>query len=216
MSIIKKYDTRLRKKIALRAVWLPGTYIKVGDILRLKNDAFVSVGNLKDYDISFSEKIIAEDHSIKIQSQGVSCTLSQNKANINVSKLATEIEADLKISFNAENSYFIRIPKLQGMGLDQALMVSHKIAEIPNWDFRKNYIVHKIWIADDFVFLGSTKKGINLTFTGKGEAIKNLLDNGISSNTSVKGQNELGFEILGKSGPIVMQVFRVKRDGDFY
>ena len=35
MNLIKKYDKTLRRRVALRAVWLPGTEVKVGDIMLL-------------------------------------------------------------------------------------------------------------------------------------------------------------------------------------
>ena len=44
MSLARKYDQTLRRKYFFRAVWLPGTDIKVGDILILKDSALVCVG----------------------------------------------------------------------------------------------------------------------------------------------------------------------------
>ena len=55
MSLAKKFDNRFRKNIALRAVWIPGTYIRLGDILRIKNGVFDSIGNISDYDVVFNE-----------------------------------------------------------------------------------------------------------------------------------------------------------------
>ncbi len=210
MSLVKKFDNRLRRKIALRAVWLPGTYISVGDILRNKNNAFVKVGNIKDYGVDYTESSIAKKQSINLQAQGVSYTVIQNQAKLDVKNLEVKMEAELDISFGKEDSYFIRTPNLSGSGLDKALMISKKVSQVLKWDFRKNYIVHNVWTADDFVFLGSTEKNTSVKFKGKGDAIKNLLDNGVSSNVSVQGQTKISFEVLGKSGPIVMQVFRVK------
>ena len=151
-----------------------------------------------------------------MQAQGVSHSVFQNQARVNIGNIEASINAELKISFNKEYSYFIRTPNLNGVGLDKAIITSNKVARLAEWNFKRNFIVHKIWAAEDFVFLGSDVSGHEVVFEGKGDAIKDLLDNGISSNVSLVGQSNISLEVKGESGPIVMQVFRVKRDGTPY
>jgi hypothetical protein len=215
MSLVRKYDRRLRK-LALRPVWLPGTLWEVGDILRLNKGAFVKVGNLADYKLSYTKSTIANQQSLKIQAQGVSHTIIQNAVKTDLKNIETQLDAELKISFNREDSYFLRTPDMNGEGLDQALLISKDIAGIREWNFKRNYVVHNIWTGRDLVFFGSIERDSEVNFKGKGEAIKNLLDNGISSEVTRVGQNMLSFEVFGEAGPIVMQVFRVKKDGNFY
>ena len=216
MSLAKKYDNTLRRRVALRAVWLPGTEVKVGDIMLLKNGALVSVGNLKGENIPYNVSSIGEAQSINLQSNGVSKTLIQNGAQVSLEKLDMSIDAELKIFFTKENSYFLRTPVLSGLGMAQAISVARNIAKIPSWDHLRNYVVHKVWRAEDFVFLGNIDNKADISFNAKGEFIKNILSKGISSGVSINGGHTMNLEVMGKSGPIVMQVFRVKRNGDIF
>lgn len=77
-------------------------------------------------------------------------------------------------------------------------------------------MVHNVWRAEDFVFLGNLDSNADISFNAKGEFIKKLLSQGISSGVSITGGHSMNLEVMGKSGPIVMQVFRVKRNGDIY
>jgi hypothetical protein len=220
MSLVKKYDRRLRK-LAFRPVWLPGTKLQPGDILRKQGDAFKKVGSLKDkeykdYDLDYTISSIGEEQSIKIQGQGVFHTVVQNSANVKLADLDTEVNAELKISFQKEDSYFLRTPAMNGTGLDNIIHLARKISGIQGWNFRQNFVVHNIWSGKDFVFLGSSERGSDVRFSGKGQAVKELLDNGITSHLTRVGTNKLSTEVLGKGGPIVMQLFRVKRNGEFY
>ncbi len=216
MSLIKKYDKTLRRRLALRAIWLPGTEVRVGDIMLLKDGALVSVGNLKGENIPYNVRSIGEAQSINLQSTGVSQVITQNGTKVSLSKLDTNAEAELTLTLKHENSYYLRTPVLSGTSLDQAMSIARIIAKLPSWDHLRNFVVHKIWRAEDFVFLGNLDNSSEINFTGKGEFIRNLINNGISSDLSISSGHSMNLEIMGKSGPIVMQVFRVKRNGDIF
>lgn len=216
MSLVKKYDNTLRRRVALRAVWLPGTEVRVGDILIMKNGALASAGNLADEKIDYKVRSIGSAQSIKLQSSGVSQRLTQNGNDISVSKLDAKGEAELKLRFKEENSYFLRTPALSGEGLEGAIGIARKIAELPSWDHLRNYVVHKVWRAMDFVFLGNLEGSTEISFKGKGEYIRNIISHGITYGLSVNGGHSMNLEVMGESGPVVMQVFRVKRNGDIF
>jgi len=216
MSLVRKYDKTLRRRVALRAVWLPGTEVRVGDIMLLKNGALVSMGSLEDEHIDIRVSSIGEAQSLNLQSTGVSRSLIQNGANVTLAGLDARAEAELKLRFKQENSYFLRTPVLSGEGLEGAMNMARKIAKIPSWDHLKNYVVHKVWRASDFVFLGNLEGSSEISFKGSGEQVRNIITNGISSGLSVNGGHSINLEVMGKSGPIVMQVFRVKRNGEIF
>ena len=125
-------------------------------------------------------------------------------------------EAELNISFNAENSYFLKTPKLSGKSMVSALSVAREVAKLSNWDYQKNYIVHQVYHAEDFVFLGSSSKGSTLSFKGDGDAIRKFLEGGSSGELSRTGSQNLNIEVTDSGGPVVMRLFRVKRNGEIY
>lgn len=216
MNLINKYDQSLHRRMALRAIWLPGTEVKVGDILHKKDGALISIGNIRNFGVDFNETFIAKSLSLNIVSRGVRETIIQNNSTVDLNSLIPDVEAELKISFDSENSYMLKTPQLSGTGMQSAISVAHDISQIPRWDYLQNYIVHKVWRAKDFTFLGSIDKDRDITFRGSGEVIYNIVQNGISSELEKTSKKSLSFEMLGKSGPIVMQVFRVKRKVEIY
>ena len=132
MNLARKYDRTLRRRYSFRAVWLPGTDIKIGDILIPKDGALVSVGNIGKDGIPFEEEVIADMDSLDIKSTGVAKTLLQNGTKVMLDELKTSGEVELKISFNKENSYFLKTSKLSGKGMVSALDMARKIAKLAN------------------------------------------------------------------------------------
>lgn len=217
MNLARKYDKTLRRKYSFRAVWLPGTDIKIGDILILKNGALVSVGNIGNEGISSGEEVVADMDSLDIKSTGVSKTLLQNGTKVTAGKIDASEEIELKISFNNENSYFLKTSKLSGKSMTSAISIARKIAGLANWDFQRNYVVHQVYHAEDFAFLGSTAKDSSATFKGSGEAIRKFIEAGISADLNRTGSRNLSIEVTDKAGgAVVMRLFRVKRNGGIY
>jgi hypothetical protein len=217
MNLARKYDRTLQRRYSFRAVWLPGTDIRVGDILILKDGALVSVGNIGNEGIPFGEEAVGEMDSLDIKSTGVSKTLLQNGAMVALSEIDASAEAELNISFNNENSYFLKTSKLSGRGMVSALSVARKIAKVANWDFQRNYVVHQVYHAEDFAFLGSAAKNSSVTFKGSGKAVRNFIEAGISANLSRTGSQNLSIEVTDKGGgAVVLRLFRIKRNGGIY
>jgi hypothetical protein len=217
MNIARKYDKTLQRRYSFRAVWLPGTDLKIGDILILKDGALVSVGNIGNEGIHFEEEVVAEMDSLDIKSTGVSKTLLQNGTKVALSEIETSEEIELNISFNNENSYFLKTSKLSGKGMASALGIARKIARLANWDFQRNYVVHQVYHAEDFAFLGSAAKDSSVTFKGSGEAVRNFIKAGITADLSRTGSQNLSIEVTDKAGgAVVMRLFRIKRNGGIY
>jgi hypothetical protein len=166
MNLARKQDRTLRRRYSFRAVWLPGTDIKIGDILILKDGALVSIGNIGNEGIPFEEEVVGNVDSLDIKSSGVSKTLLQNNTKVAINEIDTSEEVELNISFNKENSYFLKTSKLSGKGMVSALGTASRIARLANWDFRRNYVVHQVYHAKDFVFLGSAANDSSVIFKG--------------------------------------------------
>jgi hypothetical protein len=217
MNLTRKYDRTLQRRYSFRAVWLPGTDIKIGDILILKDGALVSVGNIGNEGISFEEEVIADMDSLDIKSTGVAKTLLQNGTKVSLDEIETSGEVELKISFNEENSYFLKTSKLSGKGMVSALNIARQVAKLANWDFQRNYVVHQVYHAEELTFLGSAAKDSALTFKGSAEAIVNFIKRGNSADLSRSGSQNLSIEVTDKvGGAVVMRLFRVKRNGEMY
>jgi hypothetical protein len=218
MNLARKYDRTLRRRYSFRAVWLPGTDIKIGDILILKDGALVSVGNIGSDGIPFEEEAVADMDSLDIKSTGVSKTLVQNGTKVAIDEIQTSGEVELKISFNEENSYFLKTSKLTGKGMVSALSIARKVAKQADWNFQRNYVVHQVYQAEDFTFLGSSTDDDSVIYKGSAEAVREFIEGGSSAELSRTGSQNLSIEVTDKEGKgvVVMRLFRVKRNGEMY
>ncbi|MDA3823856.1 MAG: hypothetical protein PF450_14765 [Bacteroidales bacterium] len=217
MNLARKYDRTLRRRYSFRAVWLPGTDIKIGDILILKDGALVSVGNIGNEGIPFEEEQVGDMDSLDIKSTGVAKTLLQNGTKVTLDEIQTSGEVELKISFNEENSYLLKTSKLTGKGMVSALGIAKRIAKLANWDFQRNYVVHQVYHAEDFTFLGSATSDSSATFKGSAEAVRKFIEGGSSAELTRTSSQSLSIEVTDKEGgTVVMRLFRVKRNGEMY
>jgi hypothetical protein len=218
MNLARKYDRTLQRRYSFRAVWLTGTDIKIGDILILKDGALVSVGNIGKEGISFEEEGIADMNSLDIKSTGVSKTLLQNGTKVELEEIKTSGDVELKISFDKENSYFLKTSQLSGKGMVSALSIARQIAKLANWNFQRNFVVHQVYLAEDFTFLGSSTDDDSVTYKGSAEAVRDFIEGGSSTELTRTGSQSLSIEVTDKAGEgaVVMRLFRVKRNGEFY
>jgi len=213
MSLPKKYDRRIRRVLGLRAVWQPGAVIDLGDIVTLRRGVFVPVEALSDFGITFRKKR-GKETALTLNSQGVSETLLQGGAEIeDVRDLKQNTTAQLEISFGRKDAYYLRTPTLTSTAMDNLAAVGRAAARLEAWDFRRNYIVWKVFVAKQFTFVGSHQKNRKIVFSGRGKAVAKLLTTGLSGGITKTSSRKLDLEIIGAGGPIAIGVTRVRRDG---
>jgi len=216
MALPKKYDSRLKRNLGFRAVWLPGTKVSTGDIMEFRNGIFTQISSLSYFNIDFSFEENLTDLSLDFQAQGVRSTIIQANAEIDLPNLDPGIEAELRIEFNKQDTYYVKSPKLTGNIIKNVIHIGHKIKDLQNWNFKRYFIVTNVCTAGDFLFLGSTNKQGTVKLSGNGTAMKDLLTAGITTDLSFNSSKTVDLEIKGAGGALCMQVRRVKRNGELY
>jgi len=213
MSLPKKYAQRIRRVLGLRAVWLPGAVIDLGDIVTLRRGVFVPVEALSDLGVSFRRRR-GREARLTLNSQGVSETLFQTGTELgDVAELKPNLSARLEIEFARSDSYSLRTPALNSVAMDNLASVGRAIAKRSDWDFGRNYIVWKVLQAKQFTFIGTRSKNRKISFSGNGKALAKLLTTGVSTGITRTSSRKLDLEIIGEGGPIAIGVTRVRRDG---
>lgn len=214
MSLAKKYGNRLRTQLRFRAVWPPGTNIQVGDVLTFQDDFFHPVANLNDFGVGYQSEEALRFGGLRLNALGVRNTIFQGGAEVSLSQLDLNAEAELKISFSEQDGYFLRTPDLIGTQTENLLGLAQKVVAIPNWKFGKYFIAHTIYRAEEFVFLASKAKRRTVKFGGAGKAIVSFLTLGLSTQLEKTSAQSLSIEIFGQGGPVAMGVVRVKKNGE--
>lgn len=214
MGLPEKFDKRLKHNLGLRAVWPPGSSIQVGDVLQRADGIFNPIANLKDdFGITYRKEKTSKERTLTFQAQGVSTTIMQLGSNVTETGLDANANAELKIDFNKEETYFIRTPQLTGKGIDNLFKVGRDIAGTPDWRHGDYYIAWRVYSAKSFLFLGNLAKKRTIKFGGTGSAIIKLLTLGATAGITKVSQSSVSVEIVGVQGAIAMAVAKVKSDG---
>lgn len=209
----EKYDRRLKDNLDLRAVWLPGTEIAVGDVLEHKDGVFRPISNLQKFKVRFTMKALSRKTSLSFQSKGVSWTVVQVGAKIDPLNLDAKAEAEVKLEFKKEDAYFIRTPELTGVGIPDLISVGRALRDNPEWDYNGYFIAWQVYWAREFAFLASKSKKSSIKFSGGGKAIQNFLTVGASAGVHKVAASGVIIEMVGAGGPVAMRVRRVKKNG---
>ena len=216
MGLPEKFDNRLKDNLGLRAVWLPGTEIGLGDVLQHKDGIFRPIGNLSDFGVSFRSKKLGGKVSLKFQARGVSSTVLQAGVAIDTTLMDPNANAELKVEFKSKNTYFIRTPQLAGIGISDLMKIGSAIKGRPGWRHKDYFIAWRVYRATEFVFLGSQSKNMTVRFRGLGSAILEFLTVGASANVAKVTASSVTVEIIGEGGPVAMNIVRIKKDGQIY
>lgn len=214
MSLAKKYGNRLRNQLRLRAVWPPGTNIELGDVLIFQDDFFHPVGNLNHFGVGFQSEEALRFGGLRLNALGVRNTILQGGAEVSLSQLDLNSDAELNIAFTEQNGYFLRTPDLTGIQIDNLLGVANEVVSVPSWKFGKYFIAHTVYRAEEFVFLASKARRRTVKFGGVGSAILSFLTLGLSTRLEKISAQTLTIEILGQGGPVALGLARVRRSGE--
>lgn len=216
MGLPEKFDKRLKNNLGLRAVWLPGTEIGLGDILQRNKGIFEPIGNLSDFGVNFRSKKLGGKMSLKFQARGVSSTVLQAGIKIDPTQIDAKADAELKVEFKNKNTYFIRTPQLAGVGISDLMKVGKAIKNLPDWRYKEYFIAWRVYRAKEFVFLGNQSRNRTVRLRGLGSGILDFLTLGASANVARVTAGSVTIEMIGEGGPVAMSTTRIKKDGQIY
>jgi hypothetical protein len=216
MGLPEKFDRRLKDNLDLRAVWLPGTEISLGDVLEHKDGVFRPIGNLRDFSVKFNKKALGKKVSLSLQAKGVAWTVVQAGAKVDPLQVDAKAEAEVKLEFKSKDAYFIRTAELAGVGIPDLIRLGRAVRGNPDWHHKDYFISWQVYRAKEFVFLGSKNKNSTIRFMGGGKAILDFLTIGATANVSRVAASGVIIEMIGEGGPIAMRVRRIKRNGQLW
>lgn len=211
MSLPERYGKRLRQALGAFPVWLPGTPVALGCIMVKGEGQFRPVDDLSSF-TDVMKSAAHQDKSLDLASKGTRQRIFQGNAELpGTAQLDLTAEASLKIEFEREFEYLLKAPTLKGQHITNVNQIAQAVKGLPNWDHDRFYIVHEMYAADEFSFLGTESSKANVEFSGKGAAILGFLSAGASGGLSSSGNVEV--KILGKGGSLAMGLVRVKKNG---
>jgi hypothetical protein len=211
-TLPEAYDKQLFRSLGARAVWLPGETVLLGDVVVRRNGRFNKVAHINSFGAQM-QTLSHSDTSLDLSSTSVSQTIFQAGVQLSdTSKLDLSADASVKLEFTGKSQFLLKTPTLSGGSIQNMLEIAGKVAGQANWQHDKFFIVHELYTAVDWSFLGTKEKSAAVEFSGKGAAVLSFLSAGVTFGLKSSGAIEV--KILGKGGAIAQNVARVKRDGE--
>lgn len=211
MSLPKAYGKRLKSAIGASPVWLPGSSIDIGSIMIKGEDSFQLAAALGDF-TPVMKTAPHVDKSLDLASKGTRQRIFQAGVELpSTAGLDLTAQASVKFEFTNSFEYVLKAPTLKGVHITNILQIASAVRSLPTWDHGRFYIVHELYTADEFTFLGTQASNRNFEFSGKGAGILGLLSAGISAGLSSTGAVDV--KILGTGGALAMGLVRIKSDG---
>lgn len=214
MSLPQRYGKRFKQELGVKAVWLPGKKFDLGAILGRKDGQYFQKGHLSEHQAPPIQLAAHMDKSLDFCSSGVNATVFQAGVELpDTADLDLAAEASLKIDFSREFSYMLKTPTLRGSHITNLNMIAQAVHTRPDWDHGRFWVVHELYEAAEFSFLGTEQKNQSIELSGKGSGILSFLTAGASIGLSKKGQ--VSVNLVGAGGPVGMSLVRFEEDGGF-
>jgi len=210
-SLPEAFDKQLFRTLHARAVWLPGTATQLGDVVVRRNGEFHKVAHINAFGAQM-QTLSHSDTSLDLASSKVSQKLFQAGAELPDSAgLDLAAEASVRLELKGKSQFLLKTPTLAGGSIQNLLEIAQAVAGLGNWQHDRFFIVHELYTAVDWSFLGTREKSAAIEFAGKGAAVLSFVTAGVT--LGLRSSGAIDVKILGKGGAIAQNVARVKRDG---
>lgn len=211
MSLPERYGKRLRDALGAIAVWQPGDPVPIGTIMTREKKRFNAIDQLSNF-TAIATTAKHQDKSLDLVSKGTKQRLFQANAELpGTAGLDLTAEASVKYEFSSEFEYVLKTPTLKGEHITNLNQVAQAVRNDPQWRHKEFFVVHEIYDAEQFSFVGSETRNRKFEISGKGAAILGFLTAGASAGISTSGDAQVS--LIGKGGTLAMGLVRIMRDG---
>lgn len=214
MSITKNYARSVRRQLRYHAAWVPmSDPYEVGDYGVFRGGVFERLGNIRQYGVDFTT-VPGQDTSAKFTDSGVTSVLFDlsGGGTIDPAGATGDVEAGLKFSFSTARSFTVRCAVVKAEVMDAIPQVAQALAAVPAWNPTWR-VVRSVHRAKGGTVLGSSTANAELVLTGKVSALQAIDAGHVSGEVKVTHNREVGIEYVGEDGPIGLETFRVRANG---
>lgn len=213
MPIPEKYDEKMKQLWGMHAVWFPGTRFRVGDIVqRAKDGTYQKIGSLKEMGIAV-KSTSSEALKTGFKSTTTKVTIFQGGGEVTQSQVNASANAEVEFSFTKGESFSVATPVGKVDTLENLLGIGAKITALPTFDHNDWRIVRQVLTVKGFTVLGSETRGSSIRFGGKGKAVIDFINFGLSAGIKKTSNSTVDVEFVGQSGALGMDLAKVKKNG---
>jgi len=211
MGFPKEFNDAIESKLNVFAAWLPiANVYELGDYGIIADGVFAKMGNIKEFDVSFTE---GAGNEAKIDFTSANTRVINFAAGAQVDVIPDgAANAQVTFKFDKERSFMIKSPSINVKAIQNVNEVGNKLMDHPKWELRFK-VVYQTYFAKEAAILSTINAGTDVTFTGDVKALQQLSVG--SASVQFTSNNKLGLDLQGKEGIIGLGLFQIIKKGLF-
>jgi bifunctional N-acetylglucosamine-1-phosphate-uridyltransferase/glucosamine-1-phosphate-acetyltransferase GlmU-like protein len=191
---------------------------RLGDYVVKQRGYFFNIGNIKD-DFKIPIKQSQESsQEIKFVTSKVDVKMIEAGAAVKEFSSNLDVEAKLELKFNGEFSFYLHSRPGQTLVLENKDKVGNLLStKIPAWRYKDCFVISKVYGSGSFILLANRRTKNTITVKGKVGPLVEFLNASVSPQVQIRNLSKMGLSIVGeKSGPVVVELFRVNKKGKIF
>lgn len=213
MLIPRQFNRIMKSRLFHYAAWSPVTdRYEVGDYGAFTRGVFQRLGNIRELGVDPGVKA-GPSTSFEFSSAGMVAVRTRGGAEVDVFP-DQSVEAELQLQFRGEESFYIRSSSVSVLEMSAVDAVARQLrraraADGRTWNLGWR-VVRKVYVAKDVTILMSASSNASFVLSGKANALRRLELGSASANIAVSSAKEDAIKIVGGTGPIALDLFRVR------
>lgn len=217
MDLASKYAKIIKSRLMHYAAWSPVTDpYEIGDYGAFRRGIFQKLGNIREFGVQPQTRPGTSSVSLDFTSSGSTMVRTAGGAKVDVFPQEA-VEGTLEIDFQGDSSIFVRTGKLSMTELTGVDSVAGQLLRKRDPNGRKWKlgwrIIRKLYVATDPVILVSAERGASFSLSGRADALKAAEAGSGSADLSVSSNKSDSLQILGGTGPVAFDLFKVRVTG---
>ena len=212
MSISKEYSSSVRRELSRYAVWEPGQRVELGDYGVLRDRTFGTEGNISRFGVPAPKIKESTPSTFGFLSAGASIHQFGMDGSIATPGIdsVVPVNAALELKFTSSGGLFIRSAHSYTREIINLGEIATSLRRHPQWEFRWK-IVSVVRIVSTATVLMSNSRDTAVRVEGRVDAIEHLQLGNLKSNSGLSFSGAVGYERLGVTGPLLIDLIRIRR-----
>ncbi len=216
MSLAKQIDEIFQRELEMHVAWMPiSTAFSLGDYGFVRGGVFESVGNLSEFDVDIETEA---GRSVSLDFVSAQARKVRMVGGARVDAFPQDsADAQLLIKFERARSVLLKCPQLVSTKISNLAVLARKLTaarrrDRSSWSPRYR-VVSELFTGQDVTLISTRAANTTVEFSGRAGALRGLMSAGGSAGVSVTNAETLGLAIVGRAGPVGIDLVRFTRRG---
>jgi hypothetical protein len=212
MSIARLFNRTLHRQLKCYAAWPPfANGYQLGDYGAVSGGVFQRLGNIAEFGVAVTPAPETPEASLNFVSEKSTIVRVAGEAEVNVFP-DEPIAARLSFGFEGKESLLLKARTIRMREMTNVAAAGRVLAKAAGWRHRYK-VIRQVWTATDGLVLATRDTNTKVTFGATAGVLKRLELGDVSVDVDITADHGLGLEMVGKTGPIGLGLFRVRLFG---